>query len=75
MDMCRAHKYQASQAGASLCELLDRLSQFRLVACQAILILAGLDDALPGQDMAIEILDIDPGGEGDTEVEHQILTL
>ena len=54
---------QVSQAGAGLLELPERLFQLGLVACQAVLVLAGLDDALPGQDVAIDLLGLDPGGE------------
>jgi len=53
---------QMSQAGAGLQELFERLFQLGLIACQAVLVLAGLDDALPGQNVAIELLDLDPGG-------------
>ncbi len=62
---------QVSQAGAGLLELPERLFQLGLVACQAVLVLAGLDDALPGQDVAIDLLDLDPGGGCDAEVDIQ----
>ena len=57
-----------SQSGAGQLELPERLFQLGLVACQAVLVLAGLDDALPGQDVAIELLGLDPGVGCDAEV-------
>ena len=66
---------QVSQAGAGLLELPERLFQLGLVACQAVLVLAGLDDALPGQDVAIDLLGLDPGGGCDAEVGIQSLAL
>ena len=62
---------QVGQASAGLLELPERLFQLGPVAGQAVLVLAGLDHALPGQDVAIDLLALDPGGGCDAEVAIQ----
>jgi hypothetical protein len=66
---------QVGQAGAGQLELPKRLFELGLVACQAVLVLAGLDDAFAGQDVAIDLLALDPGSGCDAEVGIQSLPL
>ncbi len=46
-----------AEVSADLRELVERLFQLGLVACHAVLFLASLDDALPVQDVAIDLVD------------------